>query len=142
MSKAIKTGLSLVASLALFSSLAMAQASGYNADKDKNKEHHSRLAKAAFWRHHKDSDKNAKPAQATQALSKQTPTKQAPSKQAQVKPAQMKSAPAKQASAKQGSKPAPHTVSMSKSSANKAPAAKKTKPAQKAQDLKTVSSKQ
>src|SRR5439155_9805353 len=69
MSKAIRTILSLVVSLVLFSALTMAQTGGNNANKDKNKEHHSRLAKIAFWRrhhwrHHKDADKNAKQAQA------------------------------------------------------------------------------
>jgi len=71
MSKAIRTALSLVVSLVLFSALTMAQAGGNNADKGKNKEHHSSFAKVAFWRHHKDADKKAKQAQATQAPSKQ-----------------------------------------------------------------------
>src|SRR5579864_2389343 len=57
MSKAIRTTLSLVVSLVLLSALTMAQPGGSNADKDKNrdknKEHHSRLTKFAFWRHHK-----------------------------------------------------------------------------------------
>src|SRR5437879_13835765 len=84
MSKAIRTALSLVVSLVLFSALTMAQAGG-NADKDKNKEHHRRCAKVAFWRHHKDADKKAKQAQATQA-----PSKQAQAKTAQIKPASTK----------------------------------------------------
>src|SRR2546426_10202654 len=67
MSKAIRTTLSLVVSLVLFSTLTMAQAGGNNADKDKNKEQHSsRLAKVPFWRHHKDADKTTEQAQATQ----------------------------------------------------------------------------
>src|SRR5437867_1687551 len=70
MSKAIRTILSLVVSLVLFSALTMAQTGGNNANKDKNKEHHSRLAKVAFWRHHKDADKNAKHAQGTPAPDK------------------------------------------------------------------------
>src|ERR1700758_4058807 len=89
MSKAIRTTLSLVVSLVLFSTLTMAQAGGNNTNKDKNKEHHSRLAKVAFWRH-KDAGKNAKQAQAT-------PT---PSKPAQAKTAQVKSASTKQAAGK------------------------------------------
>ncbi len=56
MNRAIRTALSLVVSLVLFSTLTMAQPSGNKADKDQNKEHHSRLAKVAFWRHHKDAD--------------------------------------------------------------------------------------
>jgi Ni/Co efflux regulator RcnB len=77
MSKAVRTILSLVVSLVLFSAVALAQAGGHNAhkDKNKNKEHHSRLAKVAFWRHHKHSDQSAKQAQAKQAQSKTGPGK-------------------------------------------------------------------
>jgi hypothetical protein len=132
MSKAIRTILSLVVSLVLFSALTMAQAGGNNADKNKNKEHHSRLAKVAFWRHHKDADKNAKQAQAMQA----------PSKQAQAKTAQVKPAPAKQPAGKKDQKQEQQASNMSKPSAKKAAAANKTKPRQKAQDPKTVSLKQ
>ena len=130
MSKAIRTALSLVVSLVLFSALTMAQAGG-NADKGKNKEHHSRLAKVAFWRHHKDADKNAKPAQGTPA----------PSKQAQAKTAQVKPVSAKQVAGK-NQKPEQHASNMSKPSDKKAPAANKTKPQHKAKDPKTTSSKQ
>src|SRR5437016_2829347 len=133
MSKAIRTTLSLVVSLVLFSALTMAQTGENNADKNKNKEHHSRLAKIAFWRrHHKDANKNAKQAQATQS----------PSKQAQAKTAQVKPASAKQAAGKKDQKQEQHASNMSKPSAKKAPAANKTKPRQKAQDPKTVSLKQ
>src|SRR5439155_4508214 len=117
MSKAIRTALSLVVSLVLFSALTMAQAGGNNADKGKNKEHHSRFAKVAFWRHHKDADKNAKQAQAAQA-----PSKQAQAKTSQIKPA----------SGKKDQKQEQHASNMSKPSAKKAPAANKTKPRQKA----------
>src|SRR5690348_12717254 len=85
MNKSIRTILSLVASLLLLSALTMAQAAG-NADKDKStKEHHSHLAKAAFWRHHKDASKSTKPAQSTHS---------------KVQPAQAKTAQLKPASAK------------------------------------------
>jgi len=131
MSKAIRTALSLVVSLVLFSALTMAQAGGDKAEKGKNKEHHSRLAKVAFWRHHKDADKKAKQAQATQA----------PSKQAQAKTAQVKPASAKQAAGKKDQKQEQHASNMSKPSAKKASAANKTKPRQKAQP-KTASLKQ
>jgi len=130
MSKAIRTTLSLVVSLMLFSALTMAQSGGNNADKDKNKEHHSRLAKFAFWRHHKGADKNAKQAQATQ-----TPSKPAQAKTTQVKPA-------KEAAGKKDQKQDQHASNMSKPSDKKAPAANKTKARQKAQDPKTVSLKQ
>ncbi len=127
MSKAITTTLSLVVSLVLFSAPTMARAGGNNTNKDENKkEHHSRLAKLAFWHHHKGADKNAKQAQATQA----------PSKQAQAKTAQIKPASTKQVAGKKDQK------HMSKPSVKKAPAANKTKPRQKAEDPKTASLKQ
>src|SRR5438132_13179649 len=129
MSKSIRTALSLVVSLVLFSALTMAQAGG-NADNGKNKEHHSRFATVAFWRHH--ADKKAKQAQATQA----------PSKQAQAKTAQIKPASTKQAAGKKDQKQEQHASNLSKPSAKKAPAANKTKPRQKAQDPKTASLKQ
>ena len=132
MSKAIRTILSLGVSLLLFSALTMAQTGRNNADKDKNKEHHSRLGKVAFWRHHKDADKNAKPSQAAQS----------PSAQAQVKPAQIKPVSAKQVAGKNSPKPEQHASNMSKPSVKKAHAANKTKPHQKAQDPKTASVKQ
>jgi hypothetical protein len=125
MCKAIKTTLSVVVSLVLFSALTMAHAGGNNADKDKRTKHHSRLAKLAFWRHHKHADKNAKQAQITQAPSKRAPQ----AKRAQIKPASTKQAASKR-DQKQG-------ASKSKPSAQKAPAANKTKP-----DPTTVSSKQ
>ena len=130
MSKAIRIILSLVVSLVLFTTLTMAQAGGNNTDKNKNKEHHSRFAKVAFWRHHKDADKNAKQAQATQV----------PSKQAQAKTTPVK--PAKQAAGKKDQKQEQHASNMSKPSDKKTPAANKTKARQKAQDPKTVSLKQ
>ncbi len=129
MSKAVRTILSLVVSLVLFSAMTMAQAGGNNAEKDKNKEHHSSLAKVAFWRHHKDADKDAKRAQATQAPSKQAQT-------AQVKPAS-----AKQTAGKKDQKQEQHASNVSKPSTKKTPAANKTKPRH-AQDPKTASLKQ
>ena len=131
MSKAIRTILSLVVSLMLLSALTMAQAGGNNAVKDQNKEHHSRLGKVAFWRHHNDADKTAKPAQGTPS----------PSKQAQAKTAQVKPVSAKQVAGKNQT-PEQHASNMSKPSVKKAPAANKTKPQHKAKDPKTTSSKQ
>jgi hypothetical protein len=88
MNKTVRTTLSLFVSLALFSALTTAQAGGNNADKDKNKGHHSRLTEVAFWRHHKD--KSAKQAQATLA-----PSKPAQAKTAEIKPVSTKQAPGK-----------------------------------------------
>lgn len=128
MSKAIRTILSLVVALVLFSALTMAQAGG---DANKNKddgEHHSRLAKAAFWRHHKDSGKNAKPVQA------QVASKPAPAKTAQLKPVS-----ATVSAAKKDQKPEQHASNLSKPSAKKAHTVNKTKPQTKAQDHQTAS---
>ena len=111
MSKAVRTILCLVVSLVLFGTVALAQSGGSNASKDKskkNKEHHSRLAKVEFWRHHKDNAKNAKP------------VKQAESKQAQPKPTQVKKASAKQVVAKKDQKPVQHASKVSKAPAKKA----------------------
>src|ERR1700674_4228561 len=117
MSKAIRTILSLVVSLVLFSALTMAQTGGKKADKNKvkDKEHHSRLAKVAFWRHNKDADKNAKPAQASPA----------PPKAARAKTAQVKPASAKQVAGKNSPKAEQHASHVSKPSVKKAPAASK-----------------
>ena len=131
MSKAIRTILSLVVSVALFSAMTMAQAAGNNAEKGTNKEQRSGLAKVAFWRHHKDADKNAKPAQ----------TAHAPSKRAQAKTAQVKPVSAKQVPGNKDQKPELRASNVSKPSTKKAPAANKTKPLQKAQDPKAASSK-
>jgi hypothetical protein len=132
MRKVIRIFLSLVVSLALFTTLTMAQAGGNNADKNKNKEHHSRISKLAFWRHHKDADKNAKQAQTTQA----------PSKPAQAKAAQIKPASTKQVAGTKDQKHEQHVSNMSKPYVKKAPATNKTKAQQKAQDPKAVSLKQ
>ena len=129
MSKAIRTILSLMVSLVLFSATTMAQAGGNNAEKDTNKEHHSRLAKVAFWRHHKGADENAKRAQATQAPSQQA--------HAQGKTAQAKPVPAKQIAGNKDQKQE-QASNVSKPSTKKAAAANKTKPPQ-TQDPKTAS---
>jgi hypothetical protein len=130
MSKAIRTILSLVVSLVFFSMLTMAQTGANNAEKDKNKEHHNRFSKVAFWRHHSAADKNAKPAMPT------------PSKQAQAKPAQVKPVSTKQVANKSNQKPEQHASNMSKPASKKAAAANKTKSQHKAKDPKTASAKQ
>ena len=131
MSKAIRTILSVVVGLSLLGAMTMAQAGGNNTEKDKNKPQRSRLGKVAFWRHHQDADKNAKPAQATPA----------PSKQAQPKTAQVKPASAKQTAGKKDQKQEQNASNVSKPSTKKAPAANKTKPRQ-TPDPKTASLKQ
>jgi hypothetical protein len=80
MNKAFRTALSLVFSLVLFSALTTAHTGGNSAERETNREHHSRLAKVAFWRHHK----NAKQAQVSQARSKPA------QERAQINPASAK----------------------------------------------------
>jgi hypothetical protein len=164
MNKAIRTTLSLVVSLVLLSMVTMAQA-GSNADmdkSDKSKQHHGHLAKAAFWRHHKDSSKSTKPAQP--AHSNAQP---AQAKAAQLKPTSAKLPAGKtqkqEPQAKTVSKPASKSASATKanavtktnssvkptaantktkSSASKSPATSKVKPQPKTQEPQTVSLKQ
>ena len=118
----------LVIGLALLSTLTMAQ-NGSSADKATNQEHHSRLAKAALWRHHKDASKNVQQGQA----------KQVPSKADQANTAQLKPGSGKQVTANRDQKQQ-HDSKISKSSAGKA-VANKAKPQEKAQP-KPVSLKQ
>src|SRR5437660_1653106 len=124
MSKATRTILSVVVSLMLFSALTMAQTGAKNSDKDKNKEHHSRFAKVAFWRHHKDADKHAKQGNAMQA----------PSTQQQAKTAQLKPTSAKQPAGKSSQKQQHASQMMSKPSGKKLSGANKTKAQPKAHD--------
>ena len=126
MSKVTRRILSVVVGLMLFSALTMAQTGAKNTDKDK--EHHSRFAKVAFWRHHKDADKNAKQGHAMQA----------PSVQPQAKTAQLKPASAKPAAGK-NSQNQQHASQMSRPSAKKASGMNKTKAQPKAHDPKADS---
>ena len=130
MTKVTRATLCLLASLALFSTLTVAQPGGNNAQKDTNSEHHSRLGKVAFWRHHKDNDKNTKQAAATKA----------PSKQAQAKPAQVTPVSAKQTAGNK--EPKQHASNKSTAAAKKTPVAHTTKPSQKSQGANTDSPKQ
>jgi len=126
MSRTTRTMLSLAASLMLLSAMTMAQAAAKNSAKDtgKDKQQHSRLSKAAFWRHHKDSSKNAKPAKATPAASKQAKT-------AQVKPVSAKQVSGKPVTEKKDQKPQQHASNTSKpatkNATKTAPVAKKMK---------------
>ena len=144
MSKAIKTTLGLVVSLFLLSTLTTAETSPSISNKTGNKKedtaHHSRLAKAAFWRHH---DAKAKPAAAASTKAK--------SQKPQTKPAQLKPVSAKVAAGKNDQKPQKNSNSNSNSNdisksaakkapvASKSPAANKTKSQPKTQTHETVS---
>jgi hypothetical protein len=114
MTKAIRTTLSLVVALVLFSAVTMAQAAANAAKNKDSKEHHSRLSKVAFWRH-KDGDKNAK----------SKPLQE--SKQSHAKTAQLKPASAKVSAGKKDQKQAQPASKVSKPTAKKAPAASKPK---------------
>src|SRR5262249_3424328 len=81
MSKGIRIALRLALSVVLFSAIAMAHPSRNNADKG---EHHSRLAKLAFWRRNKEAAKNAKHKQATHVPSKQAHAETEPASPKQV----------------------------------------------------------
>ena len=86
MSKAIRTILSVAISVVLFGALTMAQSSGssnQSSDQNKDQQHHSKLSKAAFWRHHKNSDKSAQQKKGSQKS-------QTPAKTAQLRPASAK----------------------------------------------------
>jgi len=141
MSKAIRTTLSLVVSLVLFSAVALAHAGGNNADKDKgkdnkdNKERHSRISKLAFWHHHKNGSNSAKTVQAKQAQPKQAQPKQAQAKAALTKPA-----PATRTAGKKDQKQELHA--RSQAPAKKPSTATKTKPQVKAKSRTTASLKQ
>ncbi len=107
MNKVMRVSLSVLVSILLLSALTMAKSADKNTTKAKEKEHHSRIAKAAFWRHHKSSTQKGKSASASRE---------------EAKPAQTKAAQLKPASAKQATP---------KASVKKAPVSKKEKPAAK-----------
>jgi hypothetical protein len=133
MSKGIRTIVTLAVSLLLFSALVIAEPAKNDADKDKNKEHHSRLAKVAFWRHGKDADKKAKPAQTPSSHAKSEQVKSVPSKG--PKTAQAKAVSPKQSGKKDkkdGAKQVPHAANVSKVSSKKTQVASKTNSSQKA----------
>jgi hypothetical protein len=141
MSKAIKTTLGLVVSLFLLSALTTAEMAPGTGNKTGNKKedtaHHSRLAKAAFWRHHDDASTKAKPAAAASTKAK--------SQKPQTKPAQLKPVSAKVASGKNDQNPQKNSNFSKSSSLKKAPvaskstAANKTKSKQKTQTHQTAS---
>jgi hypothetical protein len=93
MSKAVRTLFCVGFSVALFAAVAMTQSSRSanttSADKSKEQQHHSKLSKAAFWRHRKDASKNAKQPEGPQAQS------QSPAKKAQLKQVSANSAVSK-----------------------------------------------
>jgi hypothetical protein len=57
MNKAARTSFRLVLSIVLLTAVALAHTRANTVDKNRNREHHSRLSKLAFWRGHKGHDK-------------------------------------------------------------------------------------
>lgn len=126
MSKSIRTMMYVAVSLLLFSVMTMAQTAAKNSDKDKTQpQQHSRLSKAAFWRHHSNASKGASNAKVTPASANQT----------KAKTAQVKPVAAKQVATNKPSKPAQPAAS--KPATKKAPATSKVK-SQPAQESNTA----
>jgi hypothetical protein len=124
MSKSTKTMMCVAGSLLLLSALTMAQTAAKNSGQDKTKQQpqqHSRLSKAAFWRHHPNSTKNATNAKVTPASSKQSKAKSA-----EVKPVSAKQGATNKVATTKDQKPAQH-ASTTKPATKKAPVAKKVK---------------
>jgi hypothetical protein len=91
----------LVAGMVLAGAVTIAQAETNKSDKT-SVEHHSKMSKVAFWRHHNDASKNAKQ-NAKAAQSKPAQPKQAQVKPTSAKPSQGNKAQVKPVSAKQPS---------------------------------------
>jgi hypothetical protein len=146
MTKALRNALILMFSLMLSGTLLVAQASNQKKtdEKSSNKEHHSPFSKAAFWRHHKDS--NQKPKTATA----QPGSKSAQSQSAQVKPASVKQSSAKQSAkatsnqttAKKNQKSQTGRQHLANASAKKSPTGSKAKAQKKSPEPKVVSMQQ
>lgn len=85
MRKQFRNVASVLASIVLLGMLAQA---GASTDKNtKDAQHHSRMSKAAFWKHHKHQDKAAKPSPAAPQKAQKQKTQP---KTAELKPASAK----------------------------------------------------
>ena len=97
---------SVLVSIVVLGMLTVAQASASTDKNTKNDEHHSRLSKAAFWKHHKHHDKTAKP---SPSMPQEAHTQKVQPKTAQLKPVSAKRSTAtkeqNQAHASKASKP-------------------------------------
>jgi len=124
MNQAFRTAQRLVVSALLLTAVAIAQAGANNSDNTKNTEHHSKLSKVAFWRHHNDANKNAK-----QDAAKPATSEHAQPKAAQVKPAAAKQSQASKTQVKPVSAKPPVSKTDQKHNTTKtvSPSAKKTK---------------
>ncbi|HVO63934.1 MAG TPA: hypothetical protein VMT53_23635 [Terriglobales bacterium] len=147
MTRAVKTVMALITALALLSALASAET---KAKSDTKQEHHGKLSKAAFWKHGKKTDNNAKPVN-TKAQPKAQPpapalakTKAQPPapKKTDTKKSAAKIRPVKSTSTKHGN--APKIVSAKspgKVVSKPLPAASKAKTQAKAKQETTTSAK-
>lgn len=127
MRKAANTLLIVASGLVLFSSMAFAKSATKDSGKD---EHHSKMAKVAFWRHHKTADNNTKQTPAHKAVTKSQPKAKASG--AKVTPAKASESHPKVMPAKQTAKPKQTVKSQqSKTEHKESPKAKTAKPAAK-----------
>jgi RNA polymerase primary sigma factor len=109
----------------LLTAVAIAQAGANNTDNTKTKstEHHSKLSKVAFWRHHNDANKNAKQDAAKPATSEHAQPKAAQVKPAAAKQSQSSKTQVKPVSAKQ---PVSKTDQKQNTTKTASPSAKRT----------------
>src|SRR5437868_4967732 len=133
MSGNVRSGVNVLVSVALLGIISVTQASASSEKTVNNQQHHSRISKAAIWRHHKHKSETAK---ASPAAPQKTQAQKA-----QPKTAQLKQVSAKTATGAQNPKQASQTK-VSKPSTAKTSAATNTKPSQKAHDGQTSSVKQ
>jgi len=123
MNQAFRTTQRLVVSALLLTAVAIAQAGANNTDNAESTEHHSKLSKVAFWRHHNDANKNAKQDAAKPATSEHAQPKAAQVKPAAAKQSQSSKTQVKPVSAKQ---PVSKTDQKQNTTKTAAPSAKKT----------------
>lgn len=148
MTRGIRKTAVLLGSMALLSTISLAQASGNNSGKQSDP-HHSRLSKMAFWHRNKNSDKKpaqsakpaAKPAQASKA---QTSKKEDPKSTPVKATADKQTSKTKQITASKTQKPQQHASKTSNSATKKQTASKAKSQAQAkdSKEPKTVALKQ
>jgi hypothetical protein len=106
----------LVVSVLLLGAVTIAQAGTSKSDKT-SAEHHSKMSKVAFWRHHNDANnnvkQNGKAAKSKQAQTKKAEIKPVSAKQPQGNKAQVKPVSAKQPSVSTEKKNTAKTASAS-----------------------------
>ena len=124
---------SVLVSIVVLGMLTVAQASASTDKNTKNEEHHGRLSKAAFWKHHKHHDKTAKP---SPSMRQKAQTEKVQPKTAQLKPVSAKASTATK------EKNQTHASKASKASTGKSVAVTKTNASKKPKNGQTSSFKQ